>query len=70
MASCDSFAAVCFRFFILQSLLVSLLNPSGGAQFGGLTSVTLTILKNDDFNGAFSLASDSVVVGVDLTQAL
>lgn len=47
---------------------MSLANPFGGAQFGDLTSVTLVIVKNDDYNGAFSFASDSVVVSDDRTS--
>lgn len=51
-----------FSLSVLQSFIVSLVNPQDGAAVGDLNSVTITINKNDDINGVFSFDMDSVLV--------
>lgn len=41
---------------------VVLMNPTGGAEIGSPSSVTVTILGNDDINGVFSFSDSSLLV--------
>ena len=43
---------------------MTMMNPFGGATLGSNTSLTVTIIKNDDANGVFTLSSNSLVVRI------
>ena len=45
-----------------QTLVITLATPIGGCTLGTWQSVTVTILKNADYNGLFSFTSDSLLV--------
>ena len=50
--------------FFLQSFVVSLVNPQDGVVIGDMSSVTVTINRNDDINGVFIFDMDSVLVSI------
>ena len=45
-----------------QTFEVSITDPTGGARIGGRNTFTTTILRNDDVNGVFTFALDTLVV--------
>ena len=45
-----------------ENFQVALRNPMGGAEIGSPSSITVTILSNDDVNGVFLFSDSSFVV--------
>ena len=58
------FSCLLICFFLLQSFVVSLVNPQDGVVIGDMSSVTVTINRNDDINGVFIFDMDSVLVSI------
>ena len=52
-----------------ETFEVSLVSPTGGAEIGQPSAVTITIPSNDDINGVFSFTADSLLVSHEVLHA-